>query len=193
MVGFSAAGSIFAPAKRRMMEEGPAPLFCSPFVKPMIDTQRLSQTLERQLAGSPYFVVTAEVRPSGKAIVEIDNDSHITLSELTEINRGLREAFGAELDDVELEVGSPGLDRPFRVLRQYHKHIGRQVQVKLSDGGFVEGVLEAVDDKGISLRVQQPSKVKGRPPKLDREATAIPFAAINEHQNTHHFQIAIVP
>jgi len=162
------------------MEEGPTPLFCSPFVKRMIDTQRLSQTLERQLAGSPYFVVTAEVRPSGKAIVEIDNDDHITLGELAEINRGLRDVFGPELDDVELEVGSPGADRPFRVLRQYHKHLGRQVQVKLTDGGLVEGVLEAVDGKGISLRVQHPSTVKGRPPKVDKDPTAIPFASIIE-------------
>jgi ribosome maturation factor RimP len=144
----------------------------------MIDTRRLSQTLERQLADSPYFVVTAEVRPSGKAIVEVDNDGHITLSELAEINRGLRDAFGAELDDVELEVGSPGMGQPFRVLRQYYKNTGRQVEVKLNDGRALEGVLETVDDAGIGLRVQHASKVKGRPAKLDPEPTAIPFTAI---------------
>jgi len=38
-----------------------------------------------------------------------------------EINRDLRDLFGEALDDVELEVGSPGMGRPFRVMRQSQK------------------------------------------------------------------------
>lgn len=153
----------------------------------MITTDQLAQALEQQLHGTPVFVVSAEVRPGGKAIVEVDNDGHdpahpggISLAELTDINHGLRSAFGSALDDVELEVGSPGLGRPFRVLRQYHKHQGRLVQVKLSDGRLLDGLLEAVDNSGITLRVRHPSAVKGRLPKLDKETTAIPFAGIIE-------------
>lgn len=144
----------------------------------MITSDQLAQALERQLAGTPVFVVTAEVRPTGKAVVEVDNDTHISMAELERINRGLRDAFGTELDDVELEVGSPGMGRPFRVLRQYHKHIGRQVQVKLKDGRVLDGVLESVRDQGVGLRVQHPSNVKGRPPRPDKDITAIPFADI---------------
>lgn len=146
----------------------------------MITSDQLAQALERQLSGTPVFVVTAEVRPTGKAIVEVDNDSHITLTELERINAGLRDAFGEALDDVELEVGSPGMGRPFRVMRQYHKHIGRQVSVKLNDGRVLEGVLEAVNDQGIRLRVQHPSPIKGRLPKLDKETTAFLFADIKD-------------
>lgn len=146
----------------------------------MITTRQLTEALERQLAGTPVFVVTAEVRPNGKAVVEVDNDSHIGLDELAAINRGLHDALGAALDDVELEVGSPGMDRPFRVMQQYHKHTGRLVHVVLTDGRALEGVLEHVNGTGIGLRVQHASPVKGRPPKLDREVTPLPFAQINE-------------
>jgi ribosome maturation factor RimP len=146
----------------------------------MITTRQLNEALERQLAGTPVFVVAAEVRPNGKAVVEVDNDTHIGLDELAAINRGLHDTLGTALDDVELEVGSPGMGRPFRVMQQYRKHTGRLVHVTLNDGRDLEGVLEHVNDSGIGLRVQHHSKVKGRPPRLDNEVTALPFTQINE-------------
>ena len=153
----------------------------------MITTQELTEALERQLEGTPHFVVRAEVRPSGKAIVEVDNDKAVTLATLTDINNGLRASFGERLDDVELEVGSPGMGNPFRVLRQYHKHVGRVVEVALNDGKLLSGKLEAVKADGISLLVQQPSKVKGRLPKEDKDPTAIPFADIKSTKATYKF------
>jgi ribosome maturation factor RimP len=153
----------------------------------MITTERLTEALERRLADTPHFLVFAEVRPTGKAIVEVDNDKAVTLADLTAINQGLREEFGEALDDLELEVGSPGMGRPFRVHRQYIKHTGRLVEVKLADGRTLQGQLGAVTDQAIHLRVQHPSKVKGRLPKLDEEATAIPFAEIKSTQATIKF------
>lgn len=153
----------------------------------MITTQELTQALERQLAGTPHFLVFAEVRPSGKAIIEVDNDRSITIEDLTAINRGLREAFGDALDDLDLEVSSPGVGRPFRVLRQYDKHVGRTVEVELTEGGHLAGELAGVDAEGIALLVEHPSKVKGRAPKLDSEPTTIPFSRIKSTQATIKF------
>ena len=45
----------------------------------------------------------------------------------------------------------------------------------------------AVDDLGIQLRIEHPSKIKGRAPKLDEEATAFPFAEIKSTQATIKF------
>jgi ribosome maturation factor RimP len=148
----------------------------------VITTAQLTEALERQLADTPHFLVFAEVRPSGKAIVEVDNDGHITLNDLTEINRGLRDAFGEALDDIELEVSSPGAGRPFRVKRQYQKHTGRMVEVLLADGKKLNGQLSAVNGESIQLLVEHPSKVKGRKPKMDEEPTAIPFSSIKSTQ-----------
>lgn len=148
----------------------------------MITTAQLTEALERQLAETPHFLVFCEVRPSGKAIVEVDNDAHITLGDLAEINRGLRETFGEALDDVELEVSSPGAGRPFRVKRQYQKYTGRMVEVQLADGETLNGQLNAVNGESIQLLVEHPSKVKGRKPKMDEEPTAIPFDRIKSTQ-----------
>jgi hypothetical protein len=156
----------------------------------MIDTQRLSQTLERQLAGSPYFVVTAEVRPSGKAVVEIDNDSHdpsrpggITLSELTEINRG--RASLRPVDDVELEVGSPGLTARSGSCASTTS-VGRQVQVKLSDGGLVEGMLSG-GRQGHQPAGTAPFHREGPTAELDKDPTAC-FRRVGETRTVITFK-----
>lgn len=153
----------------------------------MITTEMLRNALEHQLAGTPHFLVHAEVRPSGKAIVEVDNDKAITLNDLTMINKGLRDAFGEALDDLELEVSSPGMGRPFRVKRQFQKHTGRLVEILKKDGQLVRAQLVAFDDDGITVKIEQPSKVKGRLPKLDKDTTAIPFADIKSTQASIKF------
>lgn len=148
----------------------------------MITTEMLRNALEHQLAGTPHFLVHAEVRPSGKAIVEVDNDKAITLDDLIAINQGLRDVLGEALDDVELEVGSPGMGRPFRVPRQFHKHIGRMVEVLTTDGRTTKGRLLAHTDEALTLQREVPSKIKGRAPKLEEEPTVIPFAVIRSTQ-----------
>jgi len=127
------------------------------------------------------------VRPSGKAIVEVDNDKAITLNDLTAINKGLRDAFGEALDDLELEVSSPGMGRPFKVKRQFQKHTGRLVEILKKDGQLLRAQLVAFDDDGLTVKIEQPSKVKGRLPKLDKDTTAIPFADIKSTQASVKF------
>ena len=153
----------------------------------MITTKMLTEALERHLEGTPHFLVHAEVRPSGKAIVEVDNDKAITLNDLTAINKGLRDAFGEALDDLELEVSSPGMGRPFRVKRQFQKHTGRSVEILKKDGQLLRAQLVAFDDDGLTVKIEQPSKVKGRLPKLDKDTTAIPFADIKSTQASINF------
>ncbi len=151
----------------------------------MITTDQLAQALERQLQGTPHFLVSAVVRPGGKAVVEVDHDeAPITMADLTVINKGLQEEFGATLDDMELQVGSPGLGKPFKVERQYRKRIGKGVDVTLIDGTLVQGVLKSYDEHGISLQVLQPTKVKGRKPKLSDETSVMPFTGIKSTQAT---------
>lgn len=151
----------------------------------MITTAQLQQALQRQLEGTPHFLVSAEVRPGGKAVVEVDHDeAPITLADLTTINKALQEAFGEALDDMEVQVGSPGLGKPFKVERQYRKRVDKGVDVTLTDGTLVQGVLKSYDEHGLSLQVLQPAKVKGRQPKLSDGITVIPFTGIKSTQAT---------
>ena len=122
--------------------------------------------------------MAVEVRPGNKVVIEVDNNNAITLQELANLNKAVRDALGEAGDDCELQVSSPGMGRPFKVQQQYTKHIGRLVQVQHADGRVLEGILEAFDPATLTLRVQHPSKVKGRLPKLDKDVTQIPFVEI---------------
>jgi ribosome maturation factor RimP len=53
--------------------------------------------------------------------------------------------------DFSLEVSSPGLDEPLKLLRQYKKNIGRQVELVLQDGSKKEGRLLEVSEDGIII------------------------------------------
>jgi ribosome maturation factor RimP len=144
----------------------------------MVTVEQLRSIVEQHLEGTSHFLVDVALHPGGKAVVEVDNDKAITIEELVRLNKAVRGSLGEQADDLELQVGSPGMGRPFKVARQYGKHMGRLVEVQLADGRSLAGQLAAYDDETMGLRIQHPSKVKGRPPKLDEEVTTFPLAGI---------------
>lgn len=153
----------------------------------MITAEHVQRIVQQHLEGTSHFLVDVEVRPSGTVVVEVDNDRAITLAELATLNRAVRESLGEAADDAELQFSSPGMGRPFKVMRQYHKHVGRIVDVQLNDGRLLHGQLETVNGSALGLRIQHPSKVKGRLPKLDEEVTTVPFADIKSTKATITF------
>ncbi len=153
----------------------------------MITSEHVRQMVQHHLEGTTHFLVAVELRPGNKLVVEVDNDRAITLQELADLNRAVREDMGPEADDFEMQFSSPGMGRPFKVERQYQKHIGRLVDVLLLDGRSLQGRLASHDQHGIGLHIQHPSKVKGRLPKLDEGITLIPFADIKSTQATITF------
>ncbi|MBK9177705.1 MAG: hypothetical protein IPM46_15515 [Flavobacteriales bacterium] len=147
----------------------------------------MKQIVERHLEGTTHFLVDVELRPGNKLVVEVDDDRSINLSQLAALNKAVREDMGAEADDFEMQFSSPGMGRPFKVMRQYHKHVGRIVDITLTDGRALHGQLEAMNGATLGLRIQHPSKVKGRLPKLDEEVTTVALADIKSTKATITF------
>jgi len=67
-----------------------------------------------------------------------------------------------ETEDFELEVSSPGLTEPFKVMEQYHKNCGRQVDVVKRDGQKIIGLLQHADEEGIVLEVKTKIRETGQ-------------------------------
>ena len=144
----------------------------------MITVEQVRNSLEKHLEGTTHFIVDVSMRPGPKVVVEVDNDKAITIDELVRLNKAVREDLGEAADDFEFQFSSPGMGNPFKVQRQYTKAIGRMVEVLLADGRALEGQLTDYNENALGIRVQHPSKVKGRLPKLDEEVTTLPFAEI---------------
>ena len=106
------------------------------------------------LAGEPlYFLVDVRIKPTNNVKVYLDGDQGISIEKCVQVNRALykqlEESGLFPADDFSLEVSSPGLDEPLKMLRQYQKNIGRQVEVLLQDGARKEGRLMEVSEDGI--------------------------------------------
>lgn len=144
----------------------------------MITESMVRGIVEKHLEGTPHFLVDVALRPGGKVVVEVDNDRAITLEELAGLNRAVRDDLGTSADDLEMQFSSPGMGRPFKVPRQYQKHLGRFVELAFTDGRTLEGQLAHYDTTTLGLRVRHPSKVKGRLPKLEEEVTTFPLDTI---------------
>ncbi len=96
-----------------------------------------------------------EVRGKGsKYTVYLDSDTGLSFAELQKISRYLEEKLEADRvvpENYTLDVSSPGADRPLTLPRQYGKHIGRELLVRLNDESEKRGVLESVEDAGITI------------------------------------------
>ena len=72
----------------------------------------------------------------------VDTDSGITIGQCTELNRKIGEALEFQniiQNSYVLEVSSPDLTKPLKLLRQYRKNIGRQFHVRYrTDDGVAE-------------------------------------------------------
>jgi ribosome maturation factor RimP len=102
---------------------------------------------------SGYFLVDVRIKPTNNVKVFIDGDQGISIEKCVQYNRALykklEESEFFPTGDFSLEVSSPGLDEPLKLLRQYKKNIGRQVELVLQDGSRYEGRLLEVGEDGI--------------------------------------------
>ena len=116
----------------------------------------LEKMLSDLLIDNPgYFLVDIKIKPTNNIKVFLDADTGVSIDKCVKYNRSLYkqiEEAGLFPDgDFSLEVSSPGLEEPLKLLRQYKKNIGRNIEVILNDGSKKEGQLTAVNDAAIEL------------------------------------------
>jgi ribosome maturation factor RimP len=147
----------------------------------MISTTLVRGLAEKKLEDTGNYLVEVTVSPMNKIRVTIDNFKGISIQECVEVSRFIEEQLDRETEDYELEVSSPGLDQPFKVLQQYKKYTGREVEVKFADGQKAEGKLISANEKEIEIEQSVKEKVDGKKGKqLVTKNISIPFEQIKE-------------
>ena len=100
---------------------------------------------------SESYLVDVTVSRDNRIVVEIDNDEAVDIDECALLSDYIDSHMDRNREDFELEVGSAGLTSPLKVLRQYQKFEGEEVQVLLRDGHKLKGILGATDEEGFDL------------------------------------------
>ncbi len=122
--------------------------------------ESVTHAIEELLAtDSSYFLVEVSIKPINIIKIFIDGDQGVSINKCVQLNRALykkiEEAAWFSPGGGSLEVSSPGIDKPLAILRQYHKNIGRQVEVVQNDGSILLGLLTTVTDNNIILQIQE--------------------------------------
>lgn len=132
----------------------------------MIEKKVVSQLIEEKLASSSNYLVDVVIKPGNLIVVEIDNDEAVSIDDCAEFSRYLEEHLDRDVEDYELEVGSAGITSPFKVLRQYVKNIGNEVEMLLKNGSKLTGVLKSADENGVVVSVEKKVKPEGAKRKV---------------------------
>lgn len=128
--------------------------------------QTIEEIVEKHLPDASHFVVEVEILQKGaekRIQILIDADAGLNINTCAMVSRAVGEEIEAkELfeDAYVLEVSSPGLDYPLVSRRQYEKNIGRNLKISLEGDGEIEGLLQAVDQSHLQLRVKKKEKGK---------------------------------
>ena len=135
----------------------------------MIEKNTIRQLAEEKLAASDYFVVDVEIKPGNVIVVEIDSDKAVSIDDCAELSRYIEEHLDRDAEDFELEVGSAGITSPFKVLRQYRKNIGNEVEMLLKAGKKLTGILKDANEENVTLTVEKQVKPEGAKRKITVE------------------------
>lgn len=128
------------------------------------------------------YLVDIVINNGSQIQVEIDSlAGGVGIDDCVSVSRNIEHNLDREVQDFELQVSSPGLDKPFKVKQQYTKNIGRDVKVVFKDVGSVEGKLIDADDNGITVQTVKKEKLEGKKKKIEVvEDQKIDFDKIKE-------------
>ena len=139
----------------------------------MIDKKELTAVINKALEGSKMFLVDLTVGGDNVIDVQLDSIESITIDDCIAVNNAVHDAFDQDVEDYELTVGSYSLTDPFKVLKQYEKNMGGEVEVLTADGKKLKGTLTSASENEFTITVPTKTKIEGkkRPELVDVEHT----------------------
>jgi len=126
----------------------------------MITKEQIIEIVEKQLDKQTQFLVEVTVNPGNKIFVAIDGYKGVSIDNCVELSRSIENNFDREIEDFELEVSSAGLSEPFRVIEQYKKNVGKQIEVLLKDGKKITCTLTSIVGNGINVEIEKQIKLE---------------------------------
>jgi len=117
----------------------------------VIEEKQVVRLVDEFLKGTNKFLVEVVIRPTNLITVFIDGDNQVSIEDCQRLNRHLEQHMNREMEDFELTVSSAGLDRPLKVLRQFKKRMGMELEVVTLTGEKTSGILLNLGKDGIEI------------------------------------------
>jgi len=127
----------------------------------VIAKEEILEIIDMNIKDSNIFCVGVSIGSSGLIKVYIDKNVGVTISDCSNLHSQIINELGTKADDIELQVSSPGASASLKVLKQYLKNIGKELEVLMDDGLKIRGILLAADNDSIKIEeIIKPQKGK---------------------------------
>jgi ribosome maturation factor RimP len=128
----------------------------------MIKTEDVAKLVEQSVMGSNMFLVEVIVTPDNRIEVSLDSITGVSIDDCVRVSRFIENNLNREEEDYELMVASAGLSEPLKILKQYEKNIGKEVEVVLKNGQKKTGILRAATGLTITIEYEVKELVEGK-------------------------------
>lgn len=153
----------------------------------MIDKAKIAELVNEKLADD-QFLVDVTISTSNEIHIMVDSDTGISINQIVEISRHVESNLDREAEDFELSVFSAGLTEPFRLVRQYKKNVDKEIEVLLTNGQKLNGLLIGVEEQAIDLEVTTNEKIEGSKKKeLVTKVHHLEYSEIKEAKKIFKF------
>ena len=168
----------------------------------MIDKEDIAQVVRGELGDGGLFLVDVKVGAADEVEIFVDRDgcgddgrpAGVTVDDCVALTKAVEAHFDRDVHDFSLTVSSAGIGQPLKVMRQYRKLAGRQVEVVLATGAKLIATLEAVEPgedgeirEGGSITLSYPEKQKIEGKKKPGIVTVTRTYALNEIKTTKEY------
>lgn len=128
-----------------------------------MDKKALENLVAPALEAMGAFLVEISVSTANDVEIVIEKEEgSVTWDDCAAVDALVHAHFSQDEEDYSLTVSSAGLDRPFKVMRQFRKALGTKVDVWMKGGKKLKGVLTAVSDEAVTV-----------------DGESVPFALVN--------------
>ena len=127
----------------------------------MISKDSVGEVVREFLLTGELYLVDLKITLDNRIMIEIDSFEGVSVENCVQLTRHIESKFDREVEDYELEVSSAGLTSPFKVLQQYQKNVGNEVEVLSADGIKHTGILAFAGDEEFGLTVEKTVKPEG--------------------------------
>lgn len=149
--------------------------------------EALLKVVEQWTEGTPFFLVDATVSKDNDIEIEFDSsEGDVDIEDCVSLSQFIESQFDRSVEDFSLEVGSAGLGQPFKVIQQFEKHKGDEVEVLPNTGKKLKGTLLTVDEAGFQLEVVK--KVKS---ETGKKTVTLPEVLSFKHTDVKRVSVVV--
>jgi len=127
----------------------------------MITEEIVGKIVEAKLAEDGVFVVELTVSADNAIRLVVDKKEGVDIDYCVALTRLIEDSLDRDVEDYDLEVSSAGIGCELKVLGQFEKNLGNEVEVTYVNGSHKKGILTSADAEGFEVDIEEKVVVEG--------------------------------